>query len=405
MMNPSPPKAPNEVLRHATGECAPVLLPEAELLPGRARRDINGRNQGAAHGPRSCFNTVGSRCGRTWDEARARIRASDRTRCRFARQVRGMATARTRQRVGDNRMTPDDPHHQRFPQAGATAWTASRRPAGAATSRLPGCRTRTQRSAPVRARRRRRHGMADQRGRRAQHRVLAGGRPRSRVRLLRPSIRGPEHRGHADGGAADVGNRRCPQDQSQRDRAGRDVADGLRAGRRRCARGPVDEPGRADRGHRHRGSLPTRRASGRADHPQGGAGRRGRGSGRQLDSMEDRRRPAARHPRRMEDDHRPGPQGRRRAVEALFGGQGIVQPAARIPFRRAGPGAFRRSAVQGTALRAGRRAVRVDGLGRHQRRVPQAADRMEGGGTDEQGGRRRAVAALQSRPGLVLHGA
>ena len=54
-------------------------------------------------------------------------------------------------------------------------------------------------------------------------------------------------------------------------------------------------------------------------------------------------------------------------------------------------------------LRAGRRAVRIDGLGRHQRRVPQAADRMEGGGTDDQGGRRRAVATLQSRPGLVLH--
>jgi hypothetical protein len=30
-MNPSPPKAPNEVLRHATGECSPVLLPETEL--------------------------------------------------------------------------------------------------------------------------------------------------------------------------------------------------------------------------------------------------------------------------------------------------------------------------------------------------------------------------------------
>jgi len=28
---PSPTAAPNEVLRHATGECPPLLLPEAEL--------------------------------------------------------------------------------------------------------------------------------------------------------------------------------------------------------------------------------------------------------------------------------------------------------------------------------------------------------------------------------------
>src|SRR5208283_4102903 len=43
-----------------------------------------------------------------WNRCGCRIEASDdRTRCRFARQVRGMATARRRQRVGDNRMTPD----------------------------------------------------------------------------------------------------------------------------------------------------------------------------------------------------------------------------------------------------------------------------------------------------------
>ena len=64
------------------------------------------------------------------------------------------------------------------------------------------------------------------------------------------------------------------------------------------------------------------------------------------------------------NDHRPGPQNRRCAVEALFRGPGTVQSAARIPLLRAGPGAVRDPAVKGTALRAGRRAVRLDGLGR-----------------------------------------
>ena len=141
--------------------------------------------------------------------------------------------------------------------------------------------------------------------------------------------------------------------------------------------GRLSDPAGARRRHGRRRSLPARRAPGRPDRPQRGVGRRGRGGGRQLDALEGCRRPDARDPRRMENHHRSGPQGRRRAVEALFRGTGNLQPAAGFPLRRAGPRARGCAAVQGTAVRAGRGDVRFDGLGRHQRRIPQAVDRME----------------------------
>ena len=57
-----------------------------------------------------------------------------------------------------------------------------------------------------------------------------------------------------------------------------------------------------------------------------------------LGAVEDGRRPDAGHPRRVEDDHRPRPQDRRRAVEALLGGARDVQPASRLALRRTRPG-------------------------------------------------------------------
>ncbi len=100
----------------------------------------------------------------------------------------------------------------------------------------------------------------------------------------------------------------------------------------------ADDDPRARRGDRRCGRQGQRRgAPRRADRPQGGAGRRGRGAGRQRHPVEDRRRPAARDPRRVAHDHRSGPQDRRRAVEAVFGGAGDLQPAPRIAFRRSRP--------------------------------------------------------------------
>ncbi len=126
----------------------------------------------------------------------------------------------------------------------------------------------------------------------------------------------------------------------------------------------------------------ARGAPRRADRPQGGAGRRGRGPGGQLDAVEGRRRPAARDPRRVADHQRPRPQDRRRAVEALLGGPRDVQPPPRLAFRRARPRTRRRPAGQGGAVRARRGAGRLHRLGPDRRGVPRPADAS---------GRRRAA--------------
>ena len=177
-----------------------------------------------------------------------------------------------------------------------------------------------------------------------------------------------------------------------------------RAGRHRRARGPVDQPSRASRRHGRRGSLPARRASGRPDRAQGGAGRRSRGSGRQLDAMEGRRRPAARNPRRVEDDHRARPQSRRRAVEALFGRQGNLQPAAGIALRRAGPRAIggARSRRNGSAS-APRSCPRSTDWSATSAEFRKLLTEWKAVGRATKERRRRAVAALQGRPGRVLH--
>ncbi len=179
-------------------------------------------------------------------------------------------------------------------------------------------------------------------------------------------------------------------------------ADGARARRCRRAGRPAAGDRRARR-HRHRRRRrPSARSPRRADRAQGGAGRRGRGTGGQLHAVEGGRRPVARHPRRVADHHRPGPQDRRRAVEALLGGPRDVQPAPRLALRRARPRTRRRQAGQGVAVRTRRGAVRLHRLGSHRRDVPRSADRVEGGGPRRQGRRRRAVAPLQVRPGQVL---
>ena len=187
-------------------------------------------------------------------------------------------------------------------------------------------------------------------------------------------------------------------------RAGRDPADG-----RPCWATSTRLAGRltslAEQAecHGRRGALPARGASGRADRPQGGAGRRGRGTWPPTrDAVEGRGRSAPRDPRRVENHQRSGPQSRRRVVEALFRGPGGLQPAAGFPFRRVGSGTLGDPAGQRTPLRAGRRVVGVDRLDRHQRRISQAAHRMESGGPSIQRCRRRPVAPLQGRPGRVF---
>ena len=116
--------------------------------------------------------------------------------------------------------------------------------------------------------------------------------------------------------------------------------------------------------HRRRGREgQARGAPRRPDRAQGGAGRRGRGTGGQLHPVEGRRRPAARDPRGVAHDQRSRPQDRRRAVEAVFGGAGDVQPPPRFAFRRTRPRAGRRPSGQGGAVRTGRGAGRLHRLG------------------------------------------
>ena len=88
-----------------------------------------------------------------------------------------------------------------------------------------------------------------------EHRLLAGGRHRGRVRALRPPLRRPAHRGRADGAPAGVRDRRRPQDQGGGRRARRDAADAPRARRRRRAR-------RAAGGHRRARRRQPRRRTG-----------------------------------------------------------------------------------------------------------------------------------------------
>ena len=170
------------------------------------------------------------------------------------------------------------------------------------------------------------------------------------------------------------GNRRRPQDQVGRRRAGREPADRIGPRRRRRAGRPTRRHRRAGRRQRGRGTPEARRAPRRTDRAQGSAGRGGRGHRRQRHAVEVRRRPAARDPRRVAHGHGAGPQDRRRAVEAVLRRPRDVQPSPRLALRRAGPGARRHPAGQGGAVRARRAAGRLDRLGRDGRDVPRHAD-------------------------------
>ena len=181
------------------------------------------------------------------------------------------------------------------------------------------------------------------------------------------ALRRLEHRDRAARRASDGRHRRCTQDQSHCRGAGRDTAERERARGCRRAGGPPHRHRRACRCRRRGRPQSTRRASHGPNCTQGCPGRRGGGTGQQLDAVEGRRRSTAHDSRRMEDDHRVGPQNRRRAVEALFGGARSVQPTARIAFRRAGPRSGGCPRGQREAVRQGRSTCRLDGLGRHQR--------------------------------------
>ena len=78
---------------------------------------------------------------------------------------------------------------------------------------------------------------------------------------------------------AGVRHRRCPQDQGGRGVAGRKPADGVGAGRCRRAGRPAGDDRRARRRRRAGRAGPARGTPRRANRPQGGAGRRGRGTG------------------------------------------------------------------------------------------------------------------------------
>ena len=264
---------------------------------------------------------------------------------------------------------------------------------------------RVQRSAPVRPRRPRRHGLADQQRRRTRHRLLAGGRHRGRLRPLRPPLRRPEHRGRADGAPAGVGHRRCPQDQGGRRRSGRKPADGARARRRRRAGGPADAPS---------SSTPNpppqpRRPGARSTAPP---------------------RPPARRrwpprPRTWPPTRRSGrPRATGCARSSTSGGRSAgwtARPTTRCgsAIRRPGrpsTGAAGRISPSSTA------SGRAPGRPRRQlcERAEELADSTDWGptaaafrdlltewkaaGPRQQGRRRRAVAAVQGRPGHLLRG-
>ena len=195
------------------------------------------------------------------------------------------------------RGTEDDDQRARWhdhPQTRSPSRTAAPRPTagsdtvgawrGAWHTCCPG-----RRSASVRPRRPRRHGMAAQQRRRTGHRVMAGGRHRSGLRPFRAALRRSEHRSRVDGEPADVGYRRCPQDQGGRGVSRREPSHRIGARRRRRADGEADDDHRARRHRRSGRQGQTRGTPRRADRPQGNPGRRGRGAGGQLLAVEGRR--------------------------------------------------------------------------------------------------------------------
>ena len=113
-------------------------------------------------------------------------------------------------------MTPDEPHERT--SAHPAAGTAARSQADPTSPCPPGRVSADQRPPQVRPCRRRRNGVADQLGRRACHRLLAGRRHRSSIRAFRSPIRRLEHRDHPARRAAGRRHRRCAQDQSHRRR-------------------------------------------------------------------------------------------------------------------------------------------------------------------------------------------
>ena len=171
-----------------------------------------------------------------------------------------------------------------------------------------------------------------------------------------------------------------------------------RSGHRRDPAG--DRHRRRRRGHRRCLARPDRRPGGRRQ-GQGGALRRGRGTGR-VDPVEDHRRPAEGDRRGMADHPRHRPEDRRRAVEAVRQGPGHLHPAPRLALRRTGQAARRRQGRQGGADREGGGAVRRHRLGRDRRRLPDPDGRMEGRRPGAPGRRGRAVGAVPGRPGEVL---
>ena len=241
-----------------------------------------------------------------------------------------------------------------------------RRPSGGGAS--------GQRSAPVRPRRRRRHGLADQRGRRAHHRLLAGRRHRSGVRPLRPAIRRPEHRDHA---AWRSGWRRAPATPARSKPPPSALAETLPtanvlgdvdalAARLAGIAEHADAAAAADRSRRdeHRAAQTARKEALAAE-------------AEELAATSTQWKVAGDRLRAILDEWKTISGLDRKTDDALW----KRYSAARETFNRRRGSHFaeldrERAGVprgQGAALRAGRGAVRLDGLGRHQRRVPQAA--------------------------------
>ncbi len=299
-------------------------------------------------------------------------------------------------------MTTSEPQGGCHPKPTPPARTAAPRPPSRpadAGRRGPSHR----RSAPIRPRRPGRHRLADHLRRRTGHRLVAGRRHRGGVRAFRPPLRRSGHRGRADGGRLASGTGDARKIKSRGGAPGRKSADGRGARRRRRVGRPAGDDRRARRLRGAGRARAARRAPGRANRPQGGAGRRGRGIGGQLDSVEGRRATGC---ARSSTSGAPSPgwtarpttrcgSGTRRHARPSTGAAGRISPtwiangSAPARPRRRCASAPRNYPTPPSGARTG--AVFRDLL-----------TAVEGSRPGGQGCRRRAVAAVQGGPGQVL---